>query len=747
MAEGECFYVMPFIEGVPPDRYADEQELGLRDRLVLLRDICRAVDFAHQHGVLHRDLKPSNILVDEQGQPHVLDFGLAKILSDQNGRMESTMTLESGQILGTPAYMSPEQAAGRTGDIDIRSDVYALGVILYRTLTGCMPYPTQGSLTQTLRHIEETEPLKPNRVNPGFDSEVEAIILKSLAKEKVHRYPSAGALADDIDCFLAGEPIAARRDNTLYLIRKLVRRYRRSVAMILASLVLAAIPTGVWYVRHQSQLQEAYKRYQEALIYFEMPCQPLHDKGIELLDEAIELAPDFSMAYFVRGLQKLAYTHDLPVDSKEHWEILEEVLLDFETADRLAGDQGMPHALVQAADVLRGRAEKTTDPDRKKQYLQRACDYLDRVDRVAPDDVSTRAAWVKLQCVRGDPPLDWLLNLNTLLQDSIGQHLFDAWELTRCAMALEKDPDKDYASAEQLLLRAVELGPEVIDVHRALFQLYWDQGDYEKAGRAMEEVVRLDPSTYWYWKHLGICYRQQNRITKASEAFLEAYNLYTDREKESPSSPDANELLWLGVQFLNLGDADDITRGERLLRQAIELDPASAVAMKSLNRLWRFYQKSKDHENARDIALEWTLQHPSATAWRCLGNTHYVMGNYQEGEDAYMKAITLDPESFETHSGLFWSRISTGHHLDAIRDFRPFVEAHPRIEGWHFLAMAYEGIGDEKMNEQCLTAALRFDENDPTLHTALAKCLQRQGRVDEAKQHEQRTQELQSRGD
>ena len=169
----------------------------------LLAPICRAIHFAHERGVLHRDLKPSNILIDDEGRPHVSDFGLAKRVE-----ADEQLTL-SGAVLGTPSYMAPEQAAGKRGNLGPASDVYSLGTILYQMLTGRPPFQA-ASPVETVLMVLEQEPLPPRLLNPRADRELEMIALKCLQKPPELRYATAKALADDLEAYLADEPTAAR---------------------------------------------------------------------------------------------------------------------------------------------------------------------------------------------------------------------------------------------------------------------------------------------------------------------------------------------------------------------------------------------------------------------------------------------------------------------------------------------------------------------------------------------------------
>jgi len=198
--EGQQYYAMKFVEGTS---LAKHPRSDPRSEVEGMAAVIRAVHHAHQRGVLHRDLKPSNVLVDSQGTRLVTDFGLAKRLADTDRSLT-----EPGQVLGTPRYMAPEQAAGRK-DLTVAADVYSLGVILYERLTGQTPFTGENVVT-ILRQARECDPPRPSSIQPGLYRDLETVVLKCLEKEPGQRYPSAKALADDLDHWLRGEPIMAR---------------------------------------------------------------------------------------------------------------------------------------------------------------------------------------------------------------------------------------------------------------------------------------------------------------------------------------------------------------------------------------------------------------------------------------------------------------------------------------------------------------------------------------------------------
>jgi WD40 repeat protein/predicted Ser/Thr protein kinase len=241
--DGQLYFAMEFIRGLPLDEHARTLDLTASARLELAAQVCDAVQHAHEQGVVHRDLKPANILVDEAGQPKVLDFGVA--LATGGSLLGSTAHTRTGQLIGTFGYMSPEQVEADPRAIDARSDVYALGVILYELLADRLPYELDGlPLPEVVRVIREVEPSRLGSVNRLFRGAVETIVAKALEKEKSRRYQSAGELAADLRRHLANEPIRARPASTFYRARRFASRHKQLVVgtmLVFAALLGATV--------------------------------------------------------------------------------------------------------------------------------------------------------------------------------------------------------------------------------------------------------------------------------------------------------------------------------------------------------------------------------------------------------------------------------------------------------------------------------------------------------------------------
>jgi serine/threonine-protein kinase len=222
--EGRPYFSMKNVRGTTLAQLLAEGPLPPREAARMLARVARAIHFAHMRGVLHRDLKPSNILLDEQGEPHVTDFGLAKQITDA-----ASMT-KTGAVLGTPAYMAPEQAAGQRGQVGPRSDVYSLGVILYHMLTGRPPFQA-ASPVDTVLMVLEQDPVPPRMLNPKADRDLEMICLRCLQKPTDLRYASAAALADDLEAYLNDESIAARSGRFGQIIAGLMRETHHAAVL------------------------------------------------------------------------------------------------------------------------------------------------------------------------------------------------------------------------------------------------------------------------------------------------------------------------------------------------------------------------------------------------------------------------------------------------------------------------------------------------------------------------------------
>jgi eukaryotic-like serine/threonine-protein kinase len=265
---GQPFFVMELVKGVPLTEYCDTQRLSVQSRLELFVQVCQAVQHAHQKGIIHRDLKPGNVLVTEvdgRPTPKVIDFGVAKA-TEQN--LTDMSFADTGLIVGTPAYMSPEQADPNSMDIDTRTDVYALGVILYELLAGSPPIDAKqfkrGAILEMLRMVREVDPPRPStklstadalpniaanrNIEPGrlaklLKGELDWVVMKALEKDRTRRYETANGLARDIQRYLADEVVEARPPSRGYRLRKFVRRNKGQV--IAASLVLCSLLAGI----------------------------------------------------------------------------------------------------------------------------------------------------------------------------------------------------------------------------------------------------------------------------------------------------------------------------------------------------------------------------------------------------------------------------------------------------------------------------------------------------------------------
>lgn len=394
------YIVMEYVDGAP--LLAATTAMDLRRKVELLARICDAMEHAHIRGVIHRDLKPSNIMVQADGQPKVLDFGVARMTATDPGRRELT---SAGMVIGTMAYMSPEQAGGDPNEIDIRSDVYALGVIAYRLLTGQMPYDIEGQgIGGALRAIAEAAPRPLTQLVPGLAADLEVVVLKALAKDREARYQNAAEFADDLRRYLNDESVHARRPSLFAELRRFARRNRAFVAgLAIAALALVAatvLVTG-FAVREQAQRRQADATL-EFLRSLLSRANPVFAQGREVtvrevmsraeqeLDLRLADAPDAR----ARVSATLAETYDALGDSARALDLYRKARADF-----------APDSEVGLAAAL-GEAAVLTDVGRLREARPLAQDTWTALRRLhGPDHLlSLRAQWLlgRIQSELGD---------------------------------------------------------------------------------------------------------------------------------------------------------------------------------------------------------------------------------------------------------------------------------------------------------------------------------------------------------
>jgi tetratricopeptide (TPR) repeat protein/predicted Ser/Thr protein kinase len=358
--EGSCYFSMKFIDGGQLDEVAKRKPISSRDAAELIAKLARTVHYAHEHGILHRDIKPGNILLDAKGEPHLSDFGLARLLETK-----STVT-HTMDVLGTPSYMAPEQASGHNEQLTSATDVYGLGAVFYQLLTGHPPF-TGGTTYETVQLVLETEPRQPRLLNPKIDRELSTICLKCLEKDPKRRYSSALALAEDLEHWLKHEPIRAKRSGLVIRARKWVRRNPAIAALIAALIVVVAVGLGgaLWEshrvqgdralvrranlsekerVRLEAEQKKnpaAYEAYLRGRAFtFAAGTQlvkPDPDGAIRSYQEAVKLNPGFAQAW-----ARLSCAQ-----SERYW--LE--ALDPSPARLAAAKDALDHALALAPDL------------------------------------------------------------------------------------------------------------------------------------------------------------------------------------------------------------------------------------------------------------------------------------------------------------------------------------------------------------------------------------------------------------
>jgi tetratricopeptide (TPR) repeat protein/predicted Ser/Thr protein kinase len=644
------FFVMEYIQGRPLTEYARAHELGLRQRLELLAKVCDAVHYAHEMGVIHRDLKPANILVDETGQPKILDFGVAHVTDSD--RRATTLCTAAGQLVGTLAYMSPEQVSDDPKQLDGRSDVYALGVLGYELLTGRVPFDLASqSLPQATRIIVEQDPPTPGSVNRLLGGDVETILLKALEKDRERRYASAADLAADIRRHLADQPILARPVTTFYQLRKFAKRNKPLVAGVVVAFV--ALVAGI--AGTTTQAVRATRARNRAVAAERLAARNL--------DEAQRQAAIAQAVNEFLNNDLLAAANPQRLGR----EVTVREVLDLASAN--LGNRFQDEPLVEAA--IRATLGETYH-------------YLG--DYKAAQLHFARALELRRQAYGEDHP-ETLIAMSDLgiIYQYTGRWA-EAEELLRRSLAGQRRHFADdhpqlvrtlnslgtllfqaarYAEAEPVFSEALERARRLgepgqvdrLDVQNNLANLYATTGRYERAAELYSETLAVrrrllgeeHPRTLVCLNNVANVHYSLERYQEAESAYRQVFQIRRRTlGEEHPRT--LNVAISLSLACQRLGRQDEArTLGEQTLETARRvLGPDHAQTLAVMSNLGGMYAEQGHYDRAEALLVEALPKlratvgdrHPDTLAGlESLGDLHYRCGRLNEAADTYRAAL------------------------------------------------------------------------------------------------------------
>ena len=599
--DGSCYFSMKFVEGGRLDEVAQTEPMSARRAAELLVKIARTVQFAHEHGILHRDIKPGNILLDKNGEPHLTDFGLARLIEQ-----ESTIT-NSFDVLGTPSYMAPEQAAGHTKELTAAADVYSLGAVFYQMLTGEPPF-AGGTTYETIRLVLETEPRNPRTRSPKLDIDVATICLKCLEKNPANRYPTAKALAEDLERWLRHEPIQARRTGIFSRAGKWVRRNPAVTTLAAVIVALALVVGTLWWRTLSARLPQS---------------------GIAVLPFE-NLSDEKEHAFFADGVQddiliKLAKIADLKVISRT-------------SVMQYRGKQDVRQIAnaLRVSHVLEGTVRRSGGKV--------------HVNAQLVDTRTDAGVWAE----EYDRDLNEVFAIETEVAQSIANRL-RAKVSARERLAMQERPTQDLV-AYDFYVHAAAL---IDEASYAPEQERWK--DYFQAVELLDRAIARDPAFLLAYCRLAEAHDElyfQNgdhtpsRLELANAAINSAFRL-------KPDSADAHLAL---ARHLYHGYFDyDHARDE--LAIAARTLPNDARIFEWTGYIDR--RQNRWHEAVRNSERAMELDPRNVKIFTAAAVTYSVMRDYGQARETSDRLITLEPNNI--HARVLRARID----FDERADTRP----------------------------------------------------------------------------
>ena len=604
--EGSCYFSMKFVDGGQLDEVVSRKPMSLRSAAELVAKLARTVHHAHEHGILHRDIKPGNILLDAKGEPHLTDFGLARLLECESAL---TRTLE---VIGTPSYMPPEQATGNNGAVSAATDVYGLGAVLYQLLTGHPPY-TGGTTYETIKLLLETEPRSPRLWNRKIDRDLSTICLKCLEKDPQRRYSTALSLADDLERWLKHEPIRARRAGVFVRGKKWLRR-NPTIAFAAASFVILAGAAG-WIV------------WKSELLH------PPITTGIAVLPFE-NLSGNKRDVFFADGIQediltRLAKIGDLKVISRTS-------VMPYRGARntrQIGNALGVSH-------VLEGSVQRANSKVRvNAQLIDTRTDthvWADQYDRDVTDvfaiqsDISRRVAdALKIQL--GAKEAQRLVK-----RPSQNPEAYDAYLLGR--FELNKFTEDGFTKSLAHFQQAIALDPKFALAYASLADAYNTIGywgylppnkTFPEAKQAAQRALALDPGLAEADSALAYTlFQYEWRFREAEEEFKEAIRL-------NPNSVSARLRF-----FEYLSDFQRTQEAQEQLERARELDPLS-IEISFFSAAKSFF--TRDFDRAMEQLQKTILMDPNnAWGYHLLGAVFFKKNMPAQAFTAHQKANSLE---------------------------------------------------------------------------------------------------------
>lgn len=665
MPHGHPFFVMEFVDGLPINRYCEENALDIRGRLKLIQQVCEAIQHAHSKAIIHRDIKPANVLITEQDGkpvPRVIDFGVAKAVGTTSA--DETMATGFGSVVGTLRYMSPEQAI-YSPDLDARTDIYAVGVLLYELLTGTTPLTWEnedgGSLPVALKRIAEVEPLPPSRrvrvsatshrLSRTLQGELDWIVMKAIEKNRVRRYQTANGLARDIQRYLDGEPVEAGPPSRSYRLAKLATRYRAwlATAAVFVLVLMAATVVSVREALRALRAEQTAVQERDRARVAETNVRAERDRA--LAAETLS-----------RQAQKAALAEKSRADG--------EAATARAVAEFLRND-----LLAQASPNTQAAPAKPPDPNLTvRAALDRSASALALKFQSQP---TVRAA---LEHTIADAYLD----LGLFAQ--AGEHAAQAVDLRRKALgkyhretiesmhlqAVAYRNESQFAAAEQIWTDLYEYQREklgesnsaTLKSMHSLAALYRSEGKYKKSAALYERVLQLrrrimgpeDPETMRTANNLAYAYMFTGKYQEAKTLHEENLKLRTRiLGAEHPDTLISMSNLALAYQHLRR-----YAEAQTLLEKAFSIqrgllgpDHASTLSTTlNLGMLLKNVGKLREAETIYSEALEHCRRagkeknQVALVMMNNLGNVYFAKQQFSRAEEILTRTVALSREGF-----------------------------------------------------------------------------------------------------